>query len=253
MTGYPLNSLNNNISNSFPSPSTVAKYLFKIICILVLLNIVNIFIQHTMILDPWKAAYVDRYLNFNGENTFQSFFSTLILLFASLLLFVIYVLEKTKPEGLWKRQWFMLAVIFAFLSLDESIQIHETFTPFVQELFTGNTFSGLLYFAWIIPYSILLLLIVIYFLKFVLLQPARTRRLFFVGGFLFVGGAVGLEMVEGYVFKLYGAGHIYNDVLCCIEELLEMIGVTVFIYALVEYLSKHANVKLLVAHKAMIK
>ena len=103
-------------------------------------------------------------------------------------------------------------------------------------------------------YPIFFLIVVAYLFNFVLAQAAKTRRLFFLSGLLFVGGAIGLEMLEGYVFKLYGtAGHIYIDMLCCAEELLEMVGVTVFIYALLDYLSKSTSVVLLVLDEAKLK
>jgi len=76
------------------------------------------------------------------------------LLIASILLsFIASAHKKTNsPYVLWA----ILAAIFLFFSIDEISSIHESLTAPVREIF--NT-SGLLFFAWVIPYGIFSMLI----------------------------------------------------------------------------------------------
>lgn len=62
--------------------------------------------------------------------------------------------------------------------------------------------------------------------------PARTPWLFFVAGAIYVGGALGMELVEGMTFHA-GFRRVRRQrvMLNSIEESMEMIGVVIFIRA----------------------
>jgi hypothetical protein len=83
----------------------------------------------------------------------------------------------------------------------------------------------------------MLLVLVIVFLRFLLRQPPRTRNLMILAGFLYVGGAVGAEAVSGWVSQHWGFGWTYEVVLTC-EEVLEMVGATVFVSALLDHINR---------------
>ena len=67
--------------------------------------------------------------------------------------------------------------------------------------------------------------------------PVRIRILFIIAGSIYVMGAMGLELVGGYHADTYGVRNTTYVVLVSIEEILEMIGVVIFIYALMSYIS----------------
>ena len=53
----------------------------------------------------------------------------------------------------------------------------------------------------------------------------------FVGsGLLFVGGAVGVEIISAREADIHGSESVYYSVLYTIEELFEMIGIAIFCY-----------------------
>jgi hypothetical protein len=194
------------------------------------------------------AKNIIRLFDFNLENNVPTWFSALILAFAAVLLFIIYAHKKRnniKPAS----YWLVLALIFVFLSMDESVQIHEEVANIVRPQLGNHDAGGFLYWAWVVPYSVSVMAVVAYFLRFVLNLPPLTRNLFFLSGIMYVGGALGLEFLEGYFFKLYGLDHIYNRILYCVEELLEMCGVTVFIYALLHYMAS-CNISISVGDKS---
>jgi hypothetical protein len=66
--------------------------------------------------------------------------------------------------------------------------------------------------------------------------PKSTRREFLTAGALFVGGAVGLELLAGRYSEIHGVDNFIYSLHVTLEEGLEMLGVWVFIRALVRYI-----------------
>lgn len=227
--------------NSVPlnfSPKGIVKWLCWAIFFLALGHIAAFIEDYVRHAYSRTAKNIIKFFDFNLENNFPTWFSVLILAFAAVLLFIIYAYKKKNNiKGAF--YWLVLGLIFIFLSLDESVQIHEEVARIVRPGVENKDASGLLYWAWVVPYSVFVIVVVGFFLRFVLSLPTHTRNLFFLSGFMFVSGALGLEFLEGYFFKLYGLDHIYNRILYFIEELLEMGGVTLFIYALLDYMAAY--------------
>jgi hypothetical protein len=97
---------------------------------------------------------------------------------------------------------------------------------------------GFLRYAWVIPYFVIVAGLVLFLYNFLLRLPSKTRNLFILSGLIFVSGAIGLELLEGYYDSLLGTNY-YTVVLYTIEEAMEMVGVIIFIYALLNYLSEN--------------
>jgi hypothetical protein len=162
----------------------------------------------------------------------------IILFFAALLFLVIYIHKKhTLTKG--AHYWLTLCIIFIFLSVDESVGVHEEVAKIIRPS-VSNDVSGFLYWAWVIPYGLFAISAAVYFMRFVLNLPVKTRNLFFLAGGLYVFGALILELPEGHFYKIYGLDHIYNRILYFIEELCEMGGVTILIYALLDYMAENS-------------
>lgn len=179
-----------------------------------------------------------RQFDFNSEANIPTWYSSSTLLICSLLLALIASAKKIEGDR-YVRHWGVLSFIFLFLSLDESASIHEMankLRPLLQV-------SGFLYFAWVIPYAAIVLIFVLAYLRFLLALPAKTRLLFLLAGSLYVGGAIGIELVEARYVSFYGESIIGQDmmfaVMTIVEEFLEMLGIVVFIYALLSYIRLH--------------
>ncbi len=217
------------------SPKGIVKWLLWTLFFLCLGHIAAFIEDYVRHAYSRTAKNIIRFFDFNLENNVPTWFSVLILAFSALLLFVIY--QHKKSNGVKAAYyWLVLGCIFVFLSLDECVQIHEEVANIMRPRL-GADVSGFLYWAWVVPYGIFVLTVIIFFLRFVLALPTKTRNLFFLSGFMYIGGALGLELLEGYFFKLYGLNHIYNRILYFVEELLEMGGITLFIYALLDYIA----------------
>jgi len=169
--------------------------------------------------------------NFNTEMNVPTLYSSFALICASILLFLIGSLHK--KINLSYIPWFGLSFIFLFLSIDETSSIHERLTTPVKE--TLNT-SGLLFYAWVIPYGIGLIVFLLIYSKFLLNLPKQTMILFIVSGSIYIGGAIGFELLGGQQAEKAGANDLLYSFFYTCEELLEMLGIALFIYALLTYL-----------------
>lgn len=172
-------------------------------------------------------------LNLNGEANLPTWYSTALLLGAAALLAVIW---RTTPPGTGSGRgyWAVLTGVFLFLSADEASEIHELLNP-LREHFGGG---GLLYWAWVVPYAIAGIVLLVACARFLGRLPRRTALLFVLAGALYVGGALVLEVAGGLAREASGPGTLPVVLLYSLEELAEMGGVVLFIYALLDYFGR---------------
>jgi len=134
--------------------------------------------------------------------------------------------------------WGLLAVAFLYLSIDETANLHEILiVPLRRRLGAG----GLLYFTWVIPGAACVGLFALAYLKFLFHLDKRTRYLFMLSGAVYVGGALGVEMLGGALADWYGLLSLRYLAAMAVEEVLEMVGVALFLYALLGYLRDHVG------------
>jgi hypothetical protein len=67
--------------------------------------------------------------------------------------------------------------------------------------------------------------------------PSKVRNLFIVAGCVYVSGALGCELIEGFYKKNYPGDNSIMGLYVVIEEIFEMIGITIFVYALLDYVA----------------
>ena len=168
--------------------------------------------------------------HFDHEQTIPAFFQSVLLLFCGVLLLLIAVMRR--PDLFY--YWIALGGIFVFLAVDEATSIHENLIVVVRE---GLGTSGLLHSAWVIPYVLALIPLGLIYLRFLFRLPAFTRNLFVLAAAIYLTGAVGLEMVGAYFYEWGGLRTFRYQITMTAEELLEMIGIGVFVFALMHYMA----------------
>ncbi|MEW5930224.1 MAG: hypothetical protein AB1941_22425 [Gemmatimonadota bacterium] len=129
--------------------------------------------------------------------------------------------------------WKVLALLFLGLSVDEAAALHELLIEPVRGALGAG---GLFYFAWVVPALAALAVLGLAYLRFLAHLPPQTRRLFLAAAATFVGGAVGAEMAGGAWVESRGFHNAGSALLWTVEESLEMVGVVVFVYALLRHL-----------------
>lgn len=212
------------------SAARVTKFLLSIIALLIFFNVVERVIIYSL-----NAAngtqLISHYFNFDQESNFPSLYSALALGFCSYLLGIITVLRKAK-RGRYTKHWKALSIIFLFLAVDEACSIHELLIPVLRG---ATNARGIFYFTWVVPAFFLLLIFLFAFRKFILNLPSKTKILFLSSGVIYVTGALGMELVGGYIADNIGYNAFYG-IASTIEELLEMIGIVIFINGLLSYI-----------------
>ncbi|MCG2461195.1 hypothetical protein K8352_10585 [Flavobacteriaceae bacterium F89] len=164
------------------------------------------------------------------ENNVPSFYSSLALLFSSILLYLIALYNKRNRLKYFA--WILLSVVFFYLSLDEILELHEHLVHLTERMLNLSGY-GTAY--WVIPYGVLVVILLLSLFGFLNKLPKSTLKLFILSGFIFVSGAVGMEIIGGIQEELHGKLNVTYVVLITIEEVLEMLGIVVFIYALTSY------------------
>ncbi len=234
-----------NGGRSLVSPKRVTLILALVVLFLFIAGIVSNFVADSQChKGNLNAGPFVELFDLNIEGNIPTFYSTSALLLSSALLAII-AFAKKKEDAPYRLHWKALSVIFLFLSLDEASQLHEVT---VEPLRSALNAGGFLYHTWVILGAVFLLIFVLAYLRFLADLPRKTRNLFLVAGALFVGGALGMEMISGYYLSSYldvprwRLGSFCNvrlnlAKLRTVEELLEMLGIVVFIYALMSYIS----------------
>lgn len=214
------------------SPKSVALLLGTIATLLIFASIISQIILYS----TDDTFYFSTTFYVDAEYNIPTLFSTFILFCASLLLALITFFER-KQGNVDMRYWAILALGFLYMAVDETIQIHERFgIPFRRLL--NNEHLGILHHFWIIPGIAIVIILGLFFLRFYLRLPKKTRRNFFISAFLYIGGAIGIENIGGYYTQLYGENTLSYTMIATVEEGLEMAGVIVFIWSLLIYLSE---------------
>ncbi|MEG3899389.1 MULTISPECIES: hypothetical protein [unclassified Microcoleus] len=172
----------------------------------------------------------------DAEINYPSWYSSFTLLFCAILLGIIATAKKKQGDRYF-RHWKALGFIFVFLSLDEILSLHEILI--INDLRKALHLGGFFYFIWVIPGAIFVVVTGLAYLKFLLHLPLRTRNFFLLAGSIYVGGALGMEMVCGYYADVAGQRNLIYGLMASVEEILEMVGVLVFIYALLSYIGSH--------------
>jgi hypothetical protein len=184
------------------------------------------------VLDKNGKSPIPKLLDLDSESSISTWFSSSTLLFCAVLLTVI-ASHHGQEDTRYGRRWKILAVIFLFMSLDEATSLHGLMSRLLSDLDVG----GLLYYAWVIPGAALVLVFAIAYLRFFLDLPSKSRRLFVIAGVLYIGGALGMEMISGYQADVFGRATPIYVVMTTVEETSEMLGASIFAYALMSYLA----------------
>ena len=87
-----------------------------------------------------------------------------------------------------------------------------------------------------IPYSILVLLFALVYLRFFLALPRKYQWLFALSGGVFVFGALGMEVIGASRAKNLPREDPINIFFTTTEESLEFIGIILFNYTLISYI-----------------
>lgn len=175
--------------------------------------------------------------DFGGEHNFTALVSTLLMLSCAAMLALTGRLTTDRASAL---PWFILSAVFVFLAVDEATMIHEYLSAPMRSMLHADWVPHL---AWVLPYGAAMIVLAAVLVPWFLKLDRQSQIRFVVAGSLFVLGAVGFELLESQQVAGILADHPDTDImelqdpsvdmLILFEESLELIGLGIFLHALV--------------------
>lgn len=176
---------------------------------------------------------VVRATNMDREGNLPSLFSASLLGLAALLLWLIRRVTPGARPSRDLRAWAGLSWIFVYLCTDEYMHLHEIIMDPFRDILQA---SGFLRYTWVIPYGAFCLLLLIWLWPFLRRLPPGSRSRFLWAGAIFLSGTLGTELISGQVETFLGVGNRFVLALTTLEEGLEMLGIILFIAALLRHI-----------------
>ncbi|WP_412026428.1 hypothetical protein [Deinococcus yunweiensis] len=177
-------------------------------------------------------ASVMRATNAGLEGNLPSLYSAALLL-ASALLVGLLARTATPRMGIQARGWRMLTWVFAYLTADEYLHLHELLTAPMRQLLRVD---GVLHYAWVVPYAALGVVLLAVLAPFLRSLPPRVLGRMLGAAAAYVLGAVGLELLGGLLDSRLGEAAPALLAASTLEEGLEMTGAILFIGVLLDCL-----------------
>jgi len=174
-----------------------------------------------------------RHIALDTEHCLGSYYSSVLMIIAAALLSVI---GQKAVSQRWRVHWYLLAIVFVFMSLDESVSFHELL---IEPLRPALAFSSYLHFAWIVPGALFVLSMGLSYIPFVFALPPRTRNSMIAAGAIYVTGALGFEAIGGHFNAIGGFDDPLYIAAFLVEETLEVLGLTIFAITLLADLPHH--------------
>lgn len=145
------------------------------------------------------------------------------------------VVAARRPPLRW--HWWGMTAVAGWMSLDEATELHEHLAGLVDTSFDS---SGLLYFNWVLPATIIVLALALAYVPFVraLAVPTRTRLV--VAAAVYITGALVMELPLGAWTDHHGTEGLGYALIDWVEETMEMVGSTLALVALVRHRQEHA-------------
>lgn len=215
------------------SPRGIVRLLAGITAVLVVINVLTR-LATLHFSDFTGRDWLTIMFGLGGEANIPATFSGGLLLLSGLLLGAIALARRRFGGPFWPH-WAVLSATFLFLSLDELASIHDNISLPLSRLHHS---SGALLYLWVVPYGVAALALLLGSIRFLLHLPAPTRRLFILAGAVYVGGALGMELLEAASNSRHIATGFIPVWGVIVEETMEMCGTVIFISALLSYLQR---------------
>ena len=167
----------------------------------------------------------------NLENSVTTWSAALILAAAAGLCGLTAWASRRSNDDSW-RKWMFIAGIITVLSIEEVADLHGYWGTRLQDQLET---TGPLRYAWIMPAAVLVLIVAGTLARFVLGLDRPLRNAILTGGAVYVGAAIGLEVIHG-VFT--GSESFALWLLHGVEETLELVAVSIVIVALLRDLER---------------
>ena len=208
----------------------VLRFLLIVIAGLLFIHIALQFVYRVLNID-FVSTLRGRF-DVDNEISIPDWFSQIILFMPVVLGGILAGVSRKRKDGN-TIYWVLLSVLFLYLSIDEGAMLHEAFITKFREWTVASGSTGLAEHTWLIPIGLAFCVLLVPFVRFVRRLPARTVRLLCVGVAVYVSGAIIFETID---LTYITSNFAYHGLAVAFEEALEMVGTSLIIYTLLDYL-----------------
>lgn len=222
------------------TPERTVRILILIVFLLLLGHLAALYTKH-IASEQYGMLWV---FHFDSEANIPALYSFVIIMACGALLWATASLHEVRIKQ-QTRFWKTLSCLCIIAALDEFTGFHQVLTTDSLKLLGDFTADGYLYFKWIIPYCLFFALMTAFLLNQFIRLPIHTKLTFLLGGTIFFVGAILFEMLGGHYLVTHPGESKYTSLnyalLATVEELLEMIGIIIFLYGIMKFYIKHAE------------
>ena len=197
-------------------------------CMTAVVSLLGLLVELVHYLRPSVQTVLVPLFSLSIEGNFPTWYAAALLFCCGLCLLAIGAGARQSETG-FSRRWTFLGGTFVFMSLDESIELHENLGRLVD-------LHGVLFFSWVVPAGFIVLVMGLAYLPFLKHLPTPMRLRFVLAGSLYVGGALLLELPLGYWAERHGHDNLTYALIDWVEETLELVGATLFLISLTRHL-----------------
>jgi hypothetical protein len=197
--------------------------------------VVNVTLQGVHFLTPLHLPRLVRLFDLAREGNVPTWVQSYTLLACGALAGLI-AFAEWQHRSRFRIHWVLTALFCVYLSADEASSIHEMA---VRPLRTAFHTSGIFYYPWIVVGAAAAIAIAIASHRFIRSLPPRTRRTVIAAAVIYIAGALGVEALGGMYAETHGQRNLIYGLITTVEETLEMVGMSIAAFALLEYLRDH--------------
>lgn len=222
-----MKSIDNNITTL-----RLLKYLFSIFLVLLVIHLVLQYINTVHLNQTYGPFYeLTNRFDFDDEMSIPTWYAQFLFIVLSASSALLAFLEKNKPS---KNIWILLSISTLAGSIDEVSAVHESILQAIHlTLFDVNS-PTLLANAWVVVTPLVVGAIVFFLYKVLKLLPRRTVQLFALSAFLYLSGAVAVDIASSALIE--SSAFVEQGLIVALEESLEILGQLTLFYALASYI-----------------
>ena len=203
-------------------------------------DIVTQFINGLRIVNPdmmgWRQ--VARMFDLGAESSFGTWYQVMALALLSAFLAGIGFAKRHAGDR-FARHWFILALLSLGFSMDEAVQIHDPGGG-TESIRQSLGLAGPIFYGWVILGFLSVIVVSLYYRRFLAALPQVTRRLYVLAAALFVGGELVMEGFSGWYADFSGSeSDLVYLTIQSFEELFGMVGILIAIAATLHFIQVH--------------
>ncbi len=186
--------------------------------------------------------------DFDDESSIPTWVSQFLFLLISASAILAAYLEKLKTK---KVMWLLIAITALMGSIDEVATLHENILQFLHVLFFDESNATAFANAWVIIIPFVLTFALLFTIKAIKVLPKKTLQLLVIAMVIYITGAVFVDILTSSDTGL--TGFKSQGLLVGLEELLELIGLSITLYAIVNYIEVNYSQKIIRAKKELLR